>query len=200
MNRSELIDMVKTFVNELSPTNGLPVPIDGFADDRPIDDAIDTLLNGAARTVLMLAPRSQLPLTQTSVVAQLGEDGCARLGKPPNYLRLGSIRLLAWQRPATVSVPSTGGVAQRQGNVYLRAGRCKPVAVDAGPYWQLWPAQLGDDLTASLEYVALTLPEDMAVGLQLATCWQCAALYLQISGDAQGATAAQMRAEQMLNA
>ncbi len=133
MNRSELIDMVKTFVNELSPTNGLPVPIDGFADDRPIDDAIDTLLNGAARTVLMLAPRSQLPLTQTSVVAQLGEDGCARLGKPPNYLRLGSIRLPAWQRwrcPAPVG---------------WRSARAMSTCVPAGASrWLLMPDPIGN--------------------------------------------------------
>lgn len=193
MTRSQLINHIKTLVNEISPTDGLPIPIDDFADDRPIDDMIDSLLNGAARTLLLTAPVALLPVTTTATsTATLGTDGEALMPKPSGYLRLLGIRLPGWQRRVVEAQTPPSNTAQRQSNLFVRAGNAKPVVVDLGAQLQLWPAT--DSPTSGiLDYVAETLPENLSERLQQILCWHCASLYLQVTGDPVSAQKADER-------
>lgn len=199
MTRQELINFVKTLVNEISPTNGLPIPIDGFADDRPIDDMIDQLLDPATRAVLQKCPPSKAPSTNLPLAeAHLEADGSALIIKPADYIRLLGVRLSGWQRSVGHAVAAHSSLAQQQGNSYLRAGNAKPVVVDVGTHLQLWPAQATHLVGATATYVAFTSPEMLGLSLQTAIGWQTAALYLQIVDQTSAAQQAETRVQQYL--
>ncbi|MBP3716915.1 MAG: hypothetical protein J6I79_05375 [Paludibacteraceae bacterium] len=187
-----MIDYIKTLINELSPTDGLPVPIDTFADDRPLDDMIATLLPEATHRVLLLAPKQQLPVaTLPTTSATLGPDGNALLEKPADLVRFVGLRLGNWQRRVEEADAPDSPRAQRQTNPCLRAGYAKPVVVDGGPCYWLYPATAADLAEGVLEYVPETHPELLNLKLREAVAWQCAALYLQVIGHQQAQQAEQ---------
>lgn len=178
-----MLDYIKTLINELSPTNGLPVPIDGFADDRPLDDMLMTLLPEAKHRVLLIAPKQLLPVAKISTsAAQLGGDGNALLAKPENLIRYLGIRLGHWQRRVEEADAPDTQRAQRQYNRHLRAGYAKPVVIDFGTHYSLFPATAADLPGGQLEYVENVELEQLNIKLKEAVAWQCAALYLQVVG------------------
>lgn len=154
MNQTELVNHIKTLINEISPTNGLPIPIDGFADDRPIDDMIVQLLPEAARTTLLRAPVARVPVSDSPVaLAIVQADGSAVWTKPHDYLRFVRLQLTHWQRAVVVATPQDSELALRQGNRYLQAGVAKPLVVDVGPALEFRPVQHQAELEGKVRYV-----------------------------------------------
>lgn len=178
-----MFDYIKTLINELSPTNGLPVPIDSFADDHPIEEMIAKLLPESVHRVLLAAPKHLLPVTrQSTAAATLGDDGNALLPKPANLIRFVGLRLGNWQRRVEEADSPDTPKAQLQFNPYLRGGYAKPVVIDFGTHYSLIPAKAADLPDGLLEYVADVQPDSLNGMLKEAVAWQCAALYLQIVG------------------
>jgi hypothetical protein len=62
MDRTALINQVKSKIDELSPEDAVLVDV-GFADEKPIDTIIDDLLDESAKEVLLKAPIYKLTAT-----------------------------------------------------------------------------------------------------------------------------------------
>ncbi|MBR6042006.1 MAG: hypothetical protein IKP37_05155 [Paludibacteraceae bacterium] len=129
--------------------------------------------------------------TLPTTSATLGPDGNALLEKPADLVRFVGLRLGNWQRRVEVADAPDSSRAQRQTNPCLRAGYAKPVVVDGGPCYWLYPATAADLADGLLEYVPETHPELLNLKLREAVAWQCAALYLQVIGHQQAQQAEQ---------
>ena len=61
MNRSEIINKVKTRIDEVSSSDSLIVDV-GIEDNKPIDEIIDEMLDGSILEILSSAPLHYLPV------------------------------------------------------------------------------------------------------------------------------------------
>jgi hypothetical protein len=123
MNRLELINRVKSKIDELSPDSAILVSV-GMEDNKPIDTMIDNTLDEAAREILLKAPIHRLNVSShsASIIDRI-------IPLPADFVRLVSLKLKRWKRGVnTLELPDSD-MARRQSNKWLQAGDHKPVAI-----------------------------------------------------------------------
>lgn len=201
MTRQELVNMVKTKVDELSPLDGEIVAF-GLQNDKPVDSLADGLLDECAQEVLMKAPSLKVEGTEEGgVSAQGNKDGSGYVVLPEGFLRLLEFRMSEWERPVTVAAEAGSETALMQGNRYLRGGLCKPVCVygkrggaNVLEYYTVKKSHVIDRFV----YVKECAAENVPVELQDVLTWWCASRVLQIFGNVNGAQLAYERGKSLL--
>lgn len=101
------------------------------ADGIDIDTLLRRRIDDWYYTCLATAPVDSLPLTELSatLTARRTTDGAGAVSLPEGLLRVASVELEGWERPATVTDDPQSALALAQSNPYSR-GRCSvPVAV-----------------------------------------------------------------------
>ncbi len=180
MTHEEIVAHICTLIDEVMPTSTLPVPIDGFADYAPIEDKIEALLPDCVREVLLQSPLTEVPIKRVSLqTSGMTPDGGCLLAKPVDYLRLQEVRLEGWRHAVRIAPGVESRAAMHQGNPHLRAGVCRPVAIDAGSEWRLYPSS---STTVLLSYVADQPAASLPSHLQQAVCEVCAKK-MRVSGE-----------------
>lgn len=200
MTRQELINAVKTRIDELSPLDGV-VALAGLVHDKPVDTFADCLLDECAREILMCAPAFRLsPETGLAQAVDDGE-GTGHVVLPEGYLRLLEFKMKEWRRPVNAVAVAGSDVALRQHSPFTRGGCCKPVCVfghrDGKPVLEYYTVR-GDHTVERFSYVRDVPAEDIPVELQDALAWWCASRLLEITGRAAAAQTAYERGKNLL--
>lgn len=201
MTRQELINEVKTKVDELSAPDDKVIPFD-IVNDKPIDTFIDGLLDECAKEVLLIAPPNRLNgVTSEGAVIYSGDDGSGFVLLPDDCLRVLEFKMSEWKRSVTDFAQEGSDVALKQSNPFLRGGVCKPVCVlshrDVGRGFEYYSVKKKHEIDR-LIIVKVTPAEDISFRLQSVVTWWCASRVLQIVGKANVATMAYERGKNML--
>jgi hypothetical protein len=129
MTRQEIINKVKVEMDELTPFEGgfiIPLVSTKNAESKPIDAYIQEILDSCAENVILAAPVHLAPLKQYSGVVTV-QDNIAMIAVPSDFLALGTVKLIEWERPVPASIPQTDPLYLRQRNKFTRAGVSRPV-------------------------------------------------------------------------
>ena len=110
MTRKELINIVKTKVDELSPVDA-EIQFINPMEDKPIDSFVDNLLDECAKEVLQKAPVSRLDGVSENVEVHANKDGSGYIVLPDNFIRLLEFKMAGWKR-AVVNVHGCGNVCE----------------------------------------------------------------------------------------
>lgn len=200
MTRQELINMVKTKVDEISPLDAEITPV-SLMNDKSVDSFADGLLDECAKEVLMRAPSLKVKGTQEQVEAHGNKDGSGYVVLPEGFLRLLEFRMAEWERSVTEAAEPGSVVAQMQGNRYLRGGISKPVCVygkrGGEAVLEYYTVKKRHDV-GRFVYVKEALAENVPVELQDVLTWWCASRVLQIFGNVNGAQLAYERGKSLL--
>ena len=70
MNRSEIINKVKTRIDEVSSSDSLIIDV-GIEDNKPIDEIIDEVLDGSILEILSSAPLHYLPVKKADITTSV---------------------------------------------------------------------------------------------------------------------------------
>lgn len=195
MNRTALINQVKSKIDELSPSDALIVEV-GQDDNKPIDTIIADLLDESAKEVLLKAPVHRLIATGSTNagVAVSGDSKIGTIDVPSDYLRLVELKMTDWLRPVTELVPQGAPLANMQYNKYLRGGLSKPVAVLSHRSNKMVIEYFSVDTNHTVDrflYIKKDVAENIPEVLQDALCWICASRVLAIFGKTEGAKIAE---------
>lgn len=186
MNRTALINQVKSKIDELSPSDALIVEV-GQDDNKPIDTIIGDLLDESAKEVLLKAPIHRLPATSSANVAtaDAGDSTIGTIDVPTDFLRLVELKMTQWKRPVTELQQQGSKIAERQYNKYLRGGTVKPVAVLSHRATKLVIEYFSVETVHTVErflYIKKDVAENIPEILQDALCWICASRVLSVFG------------------
>lgn len=186
MNRTALINQVKSKIDELSPSDALIVEV-GQDDNKPIDTIIGDLLDESAKEVLLKAPIHRLPATSSANVAtaDAGDSTIGTIDVPTDFLRLVELKMTQWKRPVTELQQQGSKIAERQYNKYLRGGTVKPVAVLSHRATKLVIEYFSVETVHTVErflYIKKDVAENVPEILQDALCWICASRVLSVFG------------------
>lgn len=184
MTRQELINMVKTKVDELSPLDDIIVGVSSI-NDKPIDSFADSLLDESAKELMMNVPLWRLGGTSLFLEVIPNKDGSGYVYLPEDFLRLIAFKMKEWERPVTDVVEEGSPLGKMQSNKYLRGGICKPICVIGHlsgfrilKYYSVNRNHELDNFT----YAKILPAEDVPVDLQDILTWWCASRILQIVG------------------
>lgn len=179
MNRSELINRVKTKIDEITPTDGLIVNV-GIADEKPIDDVIDSLLNESAREILLKAPIHRLPVTSSNNTPTAGF-----VQLPSNFLRLVEFKMQSWRRAVVTPYLSGSPEAEMMSFKWRTGTADRPAVVlshrGSNLGLEVYPFISGNTVERFLyikEDVAENIPDNLVDSL----CWVCASKVLSVFG------------------
>lgn len=186
MDRTALINQVKSKIDELSPSDALIVEV-GQDDNKPIDTIIGDLLDESAKEVLLKAPIHRLPATSSANVAtaDAGDSTIGTIDVPTDFLRLVELKMTQWKRPVTELQQQGSKIAERQYNKYLRGGTVKPVAVLSHRATKLVIEYFSVETVHTVErflYIKKDVAENIPEILQDALCWICASRVLSVFG------------------
>lgn len=186
MNRTALINQVKSKIDELSPSTAMIVDV-GQEDSKPIDTIIGELLDESAKEVLLKAPIHRLPATSSAnvAVASVSDPATGTIDVPVDFLRLVELKLTEWKRPVTELQQQGSKMAERQYNKYLRGGVVKPVAVLSHRATKLVIEYFSVESAHTIDrflYIKKDVAENIPEILQDALCWICASRVLSIFG------------------
>lgn len=145
MTREQLIQNVALRMDEITPSEGLVISVDG-RDNNPLYAIIDGLIEAGALELFSVAPFWRLKQTEFSdvVVEALptifnNADGSQkfviRLKVPDDFLRVAEISCTGFQRPITEVVPEQSAEGRRQHNRWLIAKEARPVGVISHGVW-----------------------------------------------------------------
>ncbi len=129
MTTAQLKEKVRQLINEAANDSDVTLLSD---DTRNIDEHIEALLPDAVLFVqtssnsLGVNPK-KLSLTNDDIKIN---DNCGTLLLPDDFVRLISFDIEGAGRPCTVLYQANSPMAMVQGNIYTRAGCCKPVCVE----------------------------------------------------------------------
>ena len=200
MTRQELINEVKTKVDELSASDDKVVPFSIY-NGKPIDSFADGLLDECAREVLLNAPAHHLDGSSSSVYPNKNADGSGYFYWSSDWLRILSFKMKEWKRAVTEFAEPGSDVALKQSNVFLRGGVCKPVCVlGHRSGWRVveyYSVKRSHDVDWCV-VVRVCPAEDVSVALQPALTWFCASKVLQILGRSDLASTAYERGKVLL--
>lgn len=192
MTRAEIINGIKTRIDEITPINGLIVPLTGF-DDKPIDTFIDFILDECGDDTQMAAPLWKLNAEESTATANAINEYSGYVDVPDNFLRLIGFRMMCWKRTVTELAIEGSVTANRQHNRFLRGGTAKPVCVIGhGSDAQNRPKRTieyysvvrNNHTIERFLYAAQTAAENLPDMLIEALMWKCASKVLQITGNA----------------
>lgn len=192
MTREELINLVKTKIDEISP-RGMAVHTVGESDAKPVLVLADELLDESAREVLLKAPVYRLVTSSMYIIPKIKPDGSGYVLLPNDFIRLVEFKMKEWQRPVNEPVLAGTEIARRQHNKFLRGGICKPVCVLVNREGRLlleYYSVKESHEVECFEYVKRRAAEDMPVDIQPVVAWFCASKVLEIIGKANEAKAA----------
>lgn len=150
MTRKELIAQVALRMDEITPEEGLVIPVDG-ADNNPLYELIDGLADDGALELYASAPYWRLPSTAFLRASEIKVDAIfptkedsrkmIRLKVNDAFLRIAVIRCDEFQRPVTDVFPEASAEGKRQHNRYLMGKEAKPVAVLTHGWWDDAPCR-----------------------------------------------------------
>lgn len=189
MNRTALINQVKSKIDELSPSTAMIVDV-GQEDSKPIDTIIGDLLDESAKEVLLKAPIHRLPATSSAnaATADAGDSTIGTIDVPTDFLRLVELKMTQWKRPVTELQQQGSKIAERQYNKYLRGGTVKPVAVLSHRATKLVIEYFSVETVHTVErflYIKKDVAENIPEILQDALCWICASRVLSVFGKTE---------------
>lgn len=131
-SRAQLISAVALRMDEITPSAGLTVSVDG-SDNNPLATLIDGIVDDGVLELFSVAPYWRLPQTAFLEVNTLisTENGrkYIRLKLGEDFLRVAEISCPDFQRPITEVVTELSPMGKRQHNRYLMAKEAKPVGV-----------------------------------------------------------------------
>ena len=190
MSRSDLINKVKTRIDEVSKSGDTIVDV-GIENTKPYDTIVDELLDESALEVLLKAPFFRLPITaMTTPASGTPDTNDAKIGTislPADFLRLVSFKMKEWLKPVTTFALPGDDIAVKQSNKYIRGGVAKPVAIlrktSTGhlvSYYSINSShQIGEFL-----YIKKSKAENITDDLLIETmCWICAGKTLTVLGQ-----------------
>lgn len=199
MVRGELINAVKTKVDEVAPADE-GVMFMQSSDDKPVDNFVDGLLDESAKEVLMFAPSSKLDGVLCTDVPHGDKDGSGYVFLPDDFLRLLEFKMAEWKISVCDFVEKDSPVGRMQGNKYLRGGVCKPVCVlgrrEGRRVLEYYSVRKHE--VEHFVYVGLVAAEDVPVDFQDVLSWWCASRVLQIAGKANESQMAYERGKSLL--
>lgn len=195
MNRLELIAYTKTLMNEISPSNGLKIQIMNMADDKPLDNMIDQLLDQCACDVMTSAPLTLMPAKRLESVTVDSTKYVAHADKPDDWLRLLRASNRSWNVDVHKTTAMDSPCAARTGGLNRRGWKNHPVVMESERRLTLVPFWPDDTSDCEIWYVPMTKPEDLSLRLQWAVAWTCAARVMMIAGQHEAAEMAQNRAK-----
>ena len=149
MNRGALITNVALRMDEVTPTAGLSVLVDG-ADNNPLYALINGLVDSVALELFSIAPYFRLPQTLFTDIEfatvgtqrrindgsqTIGQRKVIRLKVPDNFLRVAEIDCTEFQRPITEVVPEQSAEGKRQHSPFLMGKEARPVGVMSHGVW-----------------------------------------------------------------
>ena len=191
MGRSELINKVKTRIDEVSASGDVIVDV-GVENTKPFDSIIDELLDESALEILLKAPFYRLPVykeTNLTATKDTNDDKIGSITLPNDFIRLVSFKMKGWLQPVLSFALPGDAVAIKQSNKYIRGGVAKPVAVlykdDTNMYINYYSvASASDHQVAEFYYIkrltAEGITDDQLVD---AMCWICAGKTLGVLGE-----------------
>ena len=129
MTKAEIIAIIKSKLDELTPFNeGLVVSV-GSENIAPITNHIDSVLTECIEDIVKVSPIHLLPLTDFVKMGLSITDSVGTIAMPADYLRLGVVRFPCWERSVTMAFIEGSPQALGQANKYTRGGFAKPVIV-----------------------------------------------------------------------
>lgn len=205
MTRSEIIDMVRLRIDEVS-SQGTSIVDVGVEENNPTDTMIDGVLDESAIEVLLSAPFIRLQVSDGKTISVLQESesdsttGIITL--PDDFLRLVCVQLDDWAEPLYEVHLAGDMIAHRQKNKYLRGGKSKPVVVlskdSDGYYIRYFSSKQLVHTIKRLDYIRECKAEQMQGAQNIdAMCWIAASKVLSISS--QDTPAIQLAIEQAKN-
>lgn len=188
MEREELINKIKTRIDEVSTSGDIIVDVD-IENTKPYDSIIDELLDESALEVLLKAPFYRLSISKAELVA-VEDDTDKKIGTiilPDDFIRLVSLRMAEWQRPVTEFAVTGDITSQKQYNKHLRGGLAKPVAVlsktEEG-YKAAYYSVRDSHEVAEFLYIKQVAAEEISDSQVMnAMCWICAGKTLGVLGQ-----------------
>ena len=121
MDRAEIIEMVKSRIDELSPFTSTEL--------NPSIELIDKLLDDSDTAIRRKIPLHLIqPARFANVVVDNG-DGSGYFELPSDFLRLHTFKMSAWTRAITEAISESHPLYAQQKNSVTRGGIIKPVAV-----------------------------------------------------------------------
>ena len=145
MTRAQLISAVALRMDEITPSAGLSVTVDG-SDNNPLATLIDGIIDDGVLELYSVAPFWRLsqtafvysPVPSQTEIAIARIDGLdsnsrkiIRIKVPEDFLRIAQIDCPGFQRPITEVFTEQSAEGRRQHNRYLMGKEAKPVAVMA---------------------------------------------------------------------
>ena len=162
MTRKELIAQVALRMDEITPEEGLIIPVDG-ADNNPLYELIDGLANDAALELYASAPYWRLP-SQAFLYDEIKVEPIfptksdsrkmIRLKVTDDFLRVAVIRCDDFHRPVTDIYPEQSAEGKRQHNRFLMGKEAKPVGVLTHGWWNGAPCREIDCYSLALDSAA----------------------------------------------
>lgn len=144
MTRAQLISAVALRMDEITPSAGLSVTVDG-SDNNPLATLIDGIIDDGVLELFTAAPYWRLPQTSFTAIENEAtneikvDDFDSRkiilLKVKNDFLRIGSVYCDDFQRPITEVYPEQSAEGKRQYNKYLMGKEAKPVAVMSSGVW-----------------------------------------------------------------
>jgi len=190
MDRVALINKVKVRIDEISPLD-TPIYNVGVADDKPVDNIIDSLLDECAVEILLMAPFNRIDVTQAATSVHITQSNVnpttGLIEVPDDFLRLVSLKMSDWQRDVTELSIKGDELSRRQSNKFLRAGVSRPVGVlaknDKGMYIEYYSTFEQEHKLVDFSYIARKTAEQIDnIQIIEAMCWLCASKVLTIFG------------------
>lgn len=187
MTRSELINRVKSNIDEITPA-GSPIVSVGVEDNNPLDEIIDNLLDESAKEILLKAPIMRLKVTKSTetATADATDSKIGTIKVPADFLRIAELKMADWSRAVSELQQQGSDIAKMQYNKYTRGGTVKPVAVLSNrennlviEYFSVNTSHVIDRFLYIKNDVAENIPEL----LQDALCWICASRVLAATGE-----------------
>ena len=188
MTRANIINEVLLRMDEKSPLDGIAIVPNGI---------VGTLLNEAAKNILLTCPLALCPLTNFDDGAvsttNNGDVYIQRVVLPTNFLRIIRFRLSGWQTSVSTVTEEGSHKHLSQFYKYLNGGENRPVivvvkSVTAGISLEYYPLSTTPTIEEAACVISL-LPENMPDNLLTPLYWYAAASAFQTFGMADQMTA-----------
>ena len=187
MTKAQIISIIRTKLDELTPFNeGLVISV-GSEDVKPVEANIEAMLDECLVDLIMIAPLHLLPITQgwyttagsynpasiysiitiTDEVGSIDRKNVLHLesGDRRDILRLVRVKFPLWEKAVINWVLEGSPEAKLQDNKYTRAGYAKPVIVLSADKIRFYPTKLVNTSLYVVDYITTfeltALPEKL---------------------------------------